>query len=125
MLYWVFSGIGLLCFALALLLRLFACTKHLLLQGIMFVIGLSLTILFTPTAMIVAVEAKKNYSDMLHQKEFIENNYTCSDILTKLQIHQEYYQYQFKLERMKESKELGMFSIYYNYDIDALELMID
>ena len=92
-----------------------------------FLLGLSLSIgLFSLVGGInLIVDAKNNYNDMLIEKTYIEENINSNDIFTSLDANNRYFQYQFKLEQMKRSKENGWIaSMYYFYDLDKLELNI-
>ena len=90
-----------------------------------FLLGLSLSIgLFSLVGGInLTVDANKNYTYMMTEKAYIETNFNSEDILTSLDVSNRYFQYQFKLERMKESKNDGWIaSMYYFYDLEELEL---
>ena len=92
-----------------------------------FLLGLSLGIgLFSLAGGIkLNVGAKNTYNDMLIEKAYIEENINSDDIFTSLDANNRYFQYQFKLEQMKRSKENDWIaSMYYFYDLDKLELNI-
>ena len=70
-------------------------------------------------------DAKDTYNQMLIEKVFIEQNINSDDVFNSLDAHTTYFQYQFKLEQMKRSKNDGWIaSMYYFYDLEKLELNI-
>lgn len=69
-------------------------------------------------------EAKQTYNELLEQKQFIEQNYSDTDILTQWQVHDEYFKYMFKYEQIMESYESGIMSGYWGMDIKMLKLNI-
>ena len=86
---------------------------------------LSMGILFAIGGVKLSTDANKNYNYMMKEKAYIEENIDNNDIFTSLDASNRYFQYQFKLERMKESKENDWIaSMYYFYDLDKLELNI-
>lgn len=92
-----------------------------------FILGLSLSIGLTSLVggINLTVDAKDTYNQMLTEKVFIEQNINSNDIFNSLDVHDRYFQYQFKLEQMKRNKNNGWIaSMYYFYDLEKLELNI-
>lgn len=122
----IFGILFLLCFIAVLVLRLNGyCKGELAFSN--FLLGLCAIISigsFIGTFKCKAV-AESRYTNMLIEKSWIEENINSDDIFSSVDAYNRYFQYQFKLERMQESKENGLIaSIYYFYDINALELNI-
>ena len=69
-------------------------------------------------------EAKKTYSELLGQKQFIEQNYNSEDLFTQWEVHDEYFKYMFKYEQVMESYESGIMSGYFGMDMSRLKLNI-
>lgn len=85
----------------------------------------SMGILSTIGGVKLSIDANKNYTYMMIEKSYIEENIDSDDIFTSLDASNRYFQYQFKLEQMKRNKENGWIaSMYYFYDLDKLELNI-
>lgn len=92
-----------------------------------FILGLSLGIGLTSLVggIKLTIDAKDTYNQMLTKKVYIEENINSDDIFNSLNAHNDYFQYQFKLEEMKRSKNDGWIaSMYYFYDLKKLELNI-
>ena len=86
---------------------------------------LSVSILLAIGSIKLLTDANKNYTYMMTEKEYLETNFNSDDILTSLDVNNRYFQYQFKLEKMKASKEDGWIaSMYYFYDLEELELNV-
>ena len=92
-----------------------------------FILGLSLSIglISLVGGINLTVDAKDTYNQMLTEKVFIEQNINSDNIFNSLDAHDRYFQYQFKLEQMKRSKNDGWIaSRYYFYDLEKLDLNI-
>ena len=86
---------------------------------------ISFTTLFGIAGFKLSSDAKDTYNQMLAEKVFIEQNIKSENIFNSLDAHDRYFQYQFKLEQMKRSKNDGWIaSMYYSYDLEKLELNI-
>lgn len=92
-----------------------------------YILGLcsSMSILLAIGGVKLSIDANKNYTYMMTEKAYIEENINSNDIFTSLDASNRYFQYQFKLERMEANKEDGWIaSMYYFYDLEELELDI-
>ena len=67
-------------------------------------------------------EAKKTYTELLEQKQFIEQNYNSDDLFTQWEMHCDYFKYMFKYEQAMESYESGIMSGYFGMDMSQLKL---
>lgn len=92
-----------------------------------YILGLcsSMSILLVIGGVKLPIDANKNYTYMMTEKAYIEENINSDDIFTSLDASNRYFQYQFKLANMKkDKKESFLTSQYLFYDIDALNLDI-
>ena len=92
-----------------------------------FILGLSLGIGLTSLVggINLTVDAKDTYNQMLTEKGYIEEHINSDDIFNSFDAHNTCFQYQFKLEQMKQNKNNGWIaSMYYFYDLEKLELNI-
>lgn len=126
LLYIIFGVLFLICTVIMIVIKFVAKdSKEPAFANFLLALCISFTALFGIAGFKLSGDAKDNYNQMLTEKVFIEQNINSDDIFNSLSAHDRYFQYQFKLEQMKRSKNDGWIaSMYYFYDLEKLELNI-
>ena len=126
LLYFIFSCLFIACAIMTIIFKIKGvCKDEPAFANYILGFSLGVSILFAIGSVNLSTDANKNYTYMMTEKEYIETNFNNDDILTSLDASNRYFQYQFKLERMKASKEDGWIaSMYYFYNLEDLKLDI-
>lgn len=84
------------------------------------------TILFTALAILLPVKTEEKVASMQNNKAIIENFYKSENKYLQCNANNMYWEYEFSLAQMKDSKNsFGMFSKYYNVNLELLELNLE
>ena len=126
LLYIIFGVLFLICTIIMIVIKfIIKDSKEPAFANFLLALCISFTAFFGIAGFKLSSDAKDNYNQMLAEKVFIEQNINSDDIFNSLDAHDRYFQYQFKLEQMKRSKNDGWIaSMYYFYDLEKLELNI-